>query len=170
MLITTQISDFIGFILIGILLSIIFDFFRTYRMIKKVSTLNVIIQDIIYFFISMFVIAKGIIYILNSSMRFYIFLAIILGFSIYYLFFSKYIIRMYKFLFSTSKKTFDFILLPFYINLHYFVKVCIFMKKIIKKCCKKFLHMLPFKYKAKKGSKKPFKIRIKKLGTKEVKV
>lgn len=170
MLITTQVSDFIGFVFIGILLAIIFDFFRTYRILKRISTFSVIVQDIIYFFISMFVIAKGIINILNSSMRFYIFIAVILGFVIYNFTLSKYVIKIYKMIFNASKEILEFLLLPFYIILRVIVKLCIIIKKFFKKCCKKFFDMVPFICKLSKRVKKLFNFRIKKLKTKEGKV
>lgn len=51
MYVSNQVIDFIEFVLIGVLIASIFDFFRAYRKIKKVSTLTVMIQDSIYFII-----------------------------------------------------------------------------------------------------------------------
>ena len=142
MLITTQLFDFIGFFLIGILIAIIFDFFRTYRLLNKTTAFVLIIQVIIYLFISTSIIILGVINILDSSMRLYIFFAIVLGCVIYYIFFSKYIIKLYSFLFRTAKAIFEFIFLPINLTLYIIVKICIFIKKMTKKCCKKFFYVV----------------------------
>lgn len=131
-----------GFFVIGIIIAIIFDFFRSYRSLKRISSIKVIIQDIIYFFIATFVIFWGIINILDSSIRLYIFLAIILGSVIYFIFFSKYIKKIYTGFFKTFKKLFEFFLLPLKLNIYILVKICMITKKIIKKCCKKFFYVI----------------------------
>ena len=61
MYVSNQVIDFIEFVLIGVLIASIFDFFRAYRKIKKVSTLTVMIQDSIYFIIVTMVIIFSII-------------------------------------------------------------------------------------------------------------
>ncbi len=133
-----------GFFIIGIIIAIIFDFFRTYRSLKRVSSMKVIVQDIIYFFVSTFIILWGIINILDSSIRLYIFIAIILGSALHFTFFSKYSQKVYKFLFKTSKEIIDFFLLPLNLILYIILKNCIILKKFVKKCCKKFFNMLTF--------------------------
>ena len=163
MLIATQISDFLNFFLIGILISIILDFFRTYRKLNKTSVITVLVQDIIYFFIATSIIIIAVINILDSSIRLYIFIAIITGCILYFVVFSKYVIRLYKILFKTSKSILEFALLPLSLIIHLIVKICIFMQKITKKCCKKFFYVVTF-------IKKPFRkfnIRIKNKKTKE---
>lgn len=133
-----------GFFIIGIIIAIIFDFFRTYRSLKRVSSMKVIVQDIIYFFVSTFIILWGIINILDSSIRLYIFIAIILGSALHFAFFSKYSQKVYRVLFKTSKEIIDFFLLPLNLILYIILKNCIILKKIVKKCCKKFFNMLTF--------------------------
>lgn len=144
MLIATQLSDFVGFFLIGVLIAIIFDFFRTYRQLKKTSVITVIIQDIIYFFIATSIIIIGVVNILDSNMRLYIFIAIILGCITHFIFLSKHIINLYKIIFRTSKAILEFIFLPLNLILYIIVKICIFIQKITKKCCKKFFYVITF--------------------------
>ena len=112
-------------IAIGIIIAIIFDFFRTYRSLKRVSSMKVIVQDIIYFFVSTFIILWGIINILDSSIRLYIFIAIILGSALHFAFFSKYSQKVYRVLFKTSKEIIDFFLLPLNLILYIILKNCI---------------------------------------------
>lgn len=133
-----------GFFIIGIIIAVVFDFFRTYRSLKKVSSIKLVIQDIIYFFVSTFIILWGIINILDSSIRLYIFIAIFLGSVFHFTFFSKYSRKVYSFLFKTFKKIVDFFLLPLKLILYIILKNCIIIKKIVKKCCKKFFNMLTF--------------------------
>ena len=78
MYVSNQVIDFIEFVLIGVLIASIFDFFRAYRKIKKVSTLTVMIQDSIYFIIVTMVIIFSIIKLLDSQIRLYVFLGILL--------------------------------------------------------------------------------------------
>ena len=137
-----QLLDFIGFTFIGIVIAIIFDFFRALRKIKKIPPLIVIIQDIIYFIIATLIIMLGIINILDTNMRFYIFIAIILGCTIHFSFLSKYTIKLYILLFKTSKNIINFIILPLYLCIYVIAKFCIFIKKIVKKCCKKFFYVI----------------------------
>ena len=106
--ITEQLIDFLQFVLIGVIISIIFDFFRSYRMNKKVSNISVMIQDILFFVIATIIIIMGIVYILDSDLRLFVFLAIILGIFIYTTLLSKiFINRQRKILldFTTISRT-----------------------------------------------------------------
>lgn len=71
-----QFKEFIEFIGVGVIIALIFDFFRAIRKLKKVDTIGVIIQDILFFLITSVIIVVSIIYILDSNIRLYIFLAI----------------------------------------------------------------------------------------------
>ena len=122
-----------------------------------------IIQDILFFIISTCIIMFGIINILDSSLRLYIFVAIILGSFLHFTFFSKYFLKLYNFLFKASYEIFEFIFLPFKLIIYVVIKVCIKIQKIVKKCCKKFCYMVTF---SKKLVKKR-RIKSKKIQTKE---
>ena len=100
MYVSSQAIDFFEFVLIGMLISFIFDFFRSYRKIKKVNTVVVIIQDIIYFIIVTLIIIFSIVKVLDSQIRLYIFMGIILGSSVYFSTISKYIIKLYIYTFN----------------------------------------------------------------------
>ena len=161
MSVLNQLSVFLGFFVIGVIIAIIFDFFRTYRKIKRSPTSFVILQDIIFFLLATIVIFIGIITILDTSIRLYVFIAIICGCVFHFTFFSKYTMKGYELLFKTSKKILDFILLPIKLILYIIVKNCINIKKISKKCCKMFFYMITFKQKS--LTKRDFKIKQKKV-------
>ena len=69
MSVVKQLLEFIEFTCIGILLAIIFDFFRAYRKFKIPTSKGTIIQDILYFVIATVIVSLGVINILDSSFR-----------------------------------------------------------------------------------------------------
>ncbi len=133
----------------------VFDFFRALRKVKKISDDKVIIQDIITFFLIILILVFSIINILDSNLRLYIFLAVILGIFSYIIILSKYVIKFYEFCFNVINDVFCFIFIPFSLLKQIFSKIYIFFKNIVVKCCKKFFDMISFwctsKNKLKKG-------------------
>ena len=140
--ITEQLIDFLQFVLIGVIISIIFDFFRSYRMNKKVSNISVMIQDILFFVIATIIIIMGIVYILDSDLRLFVFLAIILGIFIYVTLLSKIFINIYNMLFRILKDVIEIFILPVNLNLQIIKKIYNFFKKYILKCCKMFFYVI----------------------------
>lgn len=151
MYVSEQLIEFSEFLMIGIIMSVIFDFFRAYRKIKKVSFMTVAIQDILYFLIITTILIFSIIFLLNTNIRLYIFLAIFVGIIIYITFFSKYFIHMYIFIFKTIKKIGLFLILPFLLLKQIILKIYTFLKKIIEKCCKMFSNVVLNIYNSLKG-------------------
>ena len=80
-----QIRIFSIFFVLGIIISILFEFFRVLRKNIKTSYLGTSIEDIVYILISGFLFFKSIIVFANGSIRFYIFFAFCLGIVIYIL-------------------------------------------------------------------------------------
>lgn len=142
MVVSEQLIDFLQFVIIGMFSSLIFDFFRTYRKGNKVTMKVVVLQDILYFIIVTILISLSIAYFLKTSIRLYIFIALICGVLIYLSLFSKYITILYIAIFKVIKYIYIFIKLPFDITRQVIQKNCKFIKKISKKCCKMFLHMV----------------------------
>lgn len=139
-----QLIEFFDFIIIGIIIALIFDFFRAYRKYKKVSNSTVMFQDILFFSIVSIVIIFSIIYILDSNIRLFIFVAVILGILIYISIFSKYFLKIYDIILKLFFDTISFIFLPIKLNLQIILIVFNFFKKYIKKCCKMFFNMISF--------------------------
>lgn len=90
----------------GIIIGIFFDLFRILRKSFKTPDILTYIEDIIFgIFTGVFLIF--IIFILNNGeLRFYIFLALILGLSIYLITISKYFIKFNVKIITTIKKVF----------------------------------------------------------------
>ena len=167
MYVSNQVLDFLEFVLIGMLIACIFDFFRGYRKFKLVNTLSVIIQDIVYFIIVTIIIIFSIIKLLDSQIRLYIFLGILIGSTIYFSTISKYVIKLYILFFNMFKEIISTIFLPIILNIQFFQKIAKKIKKIWGKCCKMFLYMISCIC---KFSKNKFKFRLKRVNkkTKEV--
>ena len=68
---------FIFFYIIGIIISILFDFFKTLRKEIKHNDTVVIIEDILFLLFSLILISIGIFKINNGIIRFYLFLSIL---------------------------------------------------------------------------------------------
>jgi spore cortex biosynthesis protein YabQ len=141
-----QISDelitFFKFVSVGIIISVIFDFFRACRKIKKTSSIEVLIQDIIFFFIATVITTISIIIMLDSNIRVYVFFAIIFGCLIYLSLFSKIIIKLQIMFLKQIASIISVFCTPIILDLQIFTIICKFFKKNIQKCCKKFFFVL----------------------------
>lgn len=105
----SQTQEFIYFCLIGIVISFIFDIFRSIR--KNFNTTDNItyVEDILFLVISTIIIMYGVLEISNGILRFYIFLGTLLGITIYTLTFSKFCIIIFDSILVFCKKTIEFI-------------------------------------------------------------
>ena len=137
-----QLFEFFEFVIIGIIIALIFDFFRAYRKYKKVSNKNVIFQDILFFSIVSIIIIFSIIYILDSNIRLYIFMAVIIGILIYISIFSKYFLKIYDVIIKLFFGTISFIFIPLEFIRQIIYQIFKFLRKNIKKCCKKIFYMI----------------------------
>ena len=84
---------FLIFIINGILIGFLFDIFRIIRKTFKTADLTTYIQDIVFWIAAGIMTLAFIFYYNNGEIRFYVFLGIILGVTIYILTISKYIIK-----------------------------------------------------------------------------
>lgn len=122
----SQSKEFIYFCLIGGILSFIFDIFRSTRKNFKTPDFITYIEDILFLIISASIIMYGILKISNGILRFYMFLGIFLGITIYSLTFSKFCIIIISGVMMFLKRIFDFIK-------KLFVKIIFLFKKLGKK-------------------------------------
>lgn len=158
MFIASQLIDFINFIVIGIVISVIFDFFRAYRKQKKVTATVVVIQDILYFLIATIIVSVSIILFLDCDIRLYVFIGIVIGIFIYISVFSKYIMKLYTFLINLFSAIADIFFIPIKLVIEILNRICSILNKLIKKCCKKFFNMLSFIYNKSNLHRKSFKM------------
>lgn len=85
----SQEQIFIFFFIIGLILGIIFDFFRVLRKNIKTSDTVTFIEDFLFIIISLILITIGILKLNNGIIRFYLFIGIFFGILTYSLTISK---------------------------------------------------------------------------------
>lgn len=120
-----QIRIFSIFFVLGIIISIIFEFFRALRKNIRTSYLATSIEDILYILISGFLFFKSILVFANGTIRFYIFFAFFLGIVIYILTIKNFCDIIFTVIIKTVLTIFKYISLP--------IKYCyILFKKIMK--------------------------------------
>ncbi len=121
-----QTQEFLYFCLIGVVITFIFDIFRSIRKNFKTSDKLTCVEDIIFLIISTLLIMTGIVKFSNGIIRFYIFLGIFIGITIYSLTISKFCIIILSSIVAFCKKIFILII-------KFFEKIFNFIKKLGKK-------------------------------------
>ena len=84
----------IVFIINGIVIGLLFDFFRILRRTFKTKDIITYIQDILFWILTGLLLLYSIFTFSNGEVRFYMFLAVFCGCLIYMLLFSKYFINI----------------------------------------------------------------------------
>ena len=87
-----QILTFFYAVTLGIILSVLFDFFRTIRISYKHNNIFVFIEDIVFFLISTFLTFMFLMARCNGEFRTYVISAILIGFFIYRITLSKIVL------------------------------------------------------------------------------
>jgi len=142
---------FFVFILVGIIIGIIFDFFRALRKIRQYKDKYIYIQDIIFFLIIGIFLSAVLIYNLEDELRVYLFLAVFLGIIIYASTISIYIVKFFSKIIQISKSIFNFIFLPLFLYKDIFMTIFDFFIKKSKIYCNKFYNMISYFYKTSKS-------------------
>ncbi len=111
-MIDNQMKIFAVFILDGLLIGLLFDFFRIIR--KTIKTPNIItyIQDIIFWILTGILIIYTIFVYNNGQIRLYMFLAIVIGVLIYFITISKKILNVVLNIIEFMKKVIKLIIKP----------------------------------------------------------
>lgn len=138
--------SFFIFIAIGMVYAFIFDFFRALRKIKKVNTVIVSIQDIIYFIIVGIILVIVMYGIMQETLRIYLIFSIILGVMIYTSIFGNSVRNIYIKIIRANNKILEFIFIPLDIFRQIFSKQLKFLKNITKFYCKKFFYVIKSNY------------------------
>ena len=107
----------IVFIINGIVIGLLFDFFRILRRTFKTKDIITYIQDILFWILTGFILLYSIFTFNNGEIRLFMFLAVIIGISIYMLFVSSHVIKINVAIINLLKKIlskiFNFLLIPF---------------------------------------------------------
>lgn len=107
-----QLFSFVIFIIVGIIISLIFDIFRILRKLKKTSDLITYIEDVFFWIISMVIVLTTIFKYNNGELRLYVFIGIIVGSIFYLVFISAFFIKLGVFFIEKLKSVISIILVP----------------------------------------------------------
>lgn len=116
-MITTQAKLFLIFTVNGIIIGLLFDFFRILRKSFKTKDFVTYIEDIIFWILTGFIILYSTFTFNNGEIRLFLFVGIILGILLYMLFFSSYVIKINVSIITFIKKLvikiFNIVIIPF---------------------------------------------------------
>ena len=125
-MVTNQAYLFLIFIINGILIGLLFDFFRISRKVIKTSNFVTYVEDILFWILTGLIVLYSVFTFNNGELRVFMFLGIILGTVIYMLSISSYIIKINIKIINIIKKIIKIILIPF-----------LFVKSIVQRIFKK---------------------------------
>ncbi len=92
-MISNEFNVFLAFVLIGIIISFIFDFFRILRCVYKTPDFITILEDVAFWLISGIILLLGIFVLNDGNIRAYLFLGLFSGICVYIVFISKNIMK-----------------------------------------------------------------------------
>lgn len=115
-MVTNQAYLFLIFIINGIIIGILFDFFRILRKSFKTADLVTYMQDILFWILTGVIFLYSIFVFCNGEIRLFMFIGVLLGTIIYMLVASKYVIKINVYIITFVKKIvikiFSFIFMP----------------------------------------------------------
>lgn len=93
-MIYTEFNIFLAFILIGLIIGFLFDFFRILRRTYKTPDFITIIEDIVFWLVSGIILLLGIFILNEGKIRAYLFLGLFLGIIVYTMIFSRGVVKI----------------------------------------------------------------------------
>ena len=122
-MITNQAYLFLIFTIDGIIIGLLFDFFRILRKIIKTNNVFTYLEDFIFWILTGIIILYSIYYFNNGEIRIYMFIGIILGILSYILTVSKYIISFFVSITELIIKIINYIISPIKIIINIIKKI-----------------------------------------------
>lgn len=117
---------FLIFAIDGIIIGLLFDFFRILRKSFKTSNIMTYIEDIIFWILTGIIVMYSIYVFCDGEIRWFMFVGIAIGLGLYILTFSKYIIKISVKIIDILKSIINIILKPIKF-------ICDFIKNNVKK-------------------------------------
>ncbi len=124
-MVTSQAYLFFIFIINGILIGLLFDFFRIARKVFHTSDIITYIEDVLFWILAGSIVLYSIFIFNNGQLRLFMFLGILLGAIIYMLFVSSYVIKINVTIIKFIKKVLGILLTPFQLVYQFFKKTLI---------------------------------------------
>lgn len=112
-MVLNQLYLFLIFTINGIIVGLLFDFFRISRKVFNTNDMVTYIEDILFWILAGAIVLYSVFIFNNGELRLYMFLGILLGAFIYLLFVSSYIIKINIKIINIVKRIFKFAILPF---------------------------------------------------------
>lgn len=127
-MVTNQALLFAIFIFNGIIIGLLFDFFRILRKSFKTKDIITYIEDILFWILTGLILLYSIFTFNNGEIRFYMFLAAMLGCIFYMLLFSNFVIKInltfINLIKGIAKKVFNIVIFPLRIIVTFLKKIC----------------------------------------------
>lgn len=112
-MVTNQAYLFFIFTMNGILIGLLFDFFRISRKVFKTNDVMTYIEDVLFWILAGAIVLYSIFVFNNGELRLFMFLGIVLGAFFYMIFISSYVIKINVKIINLLKKVFGIFMLPF---------------------------------------------------------
>ena len=122
-MVTNQVYLFLIFIINGILIGLLFDFFRISRKVIATNDFITYLEDILFWILTGFIILYSIFIFNNGELRLFVFLGILMGVLFYMFFMSSYIIKINIKIINIIKKVLNVFLTPFKFIWHIIKKI-----------------------------------------------
>lgn len=111
-MVSNQAYLFLVFIINGIIIGLLFDFFRIARKVFHTNDIVTYIEDILFWILTGIIILYSIFTFNNGELRLFMFLGILLGAFVYMVFVSSYIIKINVKIINMLKKVFGILITP----------------------------------------------------------
>lgn len=112
-MVISQAYLFLIFVINGILIGLLFDFFRISRKVFHTNDVVTYVEDILFWILAGATVLYSIFVFNNGELRLYMFLGILLGAFFYLVFISSYIIKINVKIINFLKKVLEVLLIPF---------------------------------------------------------
>lgn len=112
-MVTNQAYLFLIFAMNGILIGLLFDFFRISRKVFSTNDVTTYMEDVLFWILAGAIMLYSIFVFNNGELRLYMFLGILLGAFIYLVFISSYIIKINVKIINLLKKVVGIVIIPF---------------------------------------------------------
>lgn len=113
-MVAEQVYIFLGTILVGAIMGVVFDFFRALRRNGNTRNIMVYLQDIIFWFMVAVIIITSSFMLNNGELRGYMLIGYLLGAFLYLLMLSCYVKGIFSFIMNLWDKFFSWITKPFH--------------------------------------------------------
>ena len=135
----SQLSGLFYSVIMGVIFGILYDVLRALRIITNIKNITVFFQDILYCFIIANITFIYFLSVTKGEVRFYILIGTLVGFLAYFFTISKFVILLFKILFSRTLKLIIGFSKLFYKFFDFCdQKITTFLKNLLK-CFKKVL-------------------------------